>query len=695
MKSKTLHSALLIAITLIGVIPLSAQDFRLQVAPGLLIPLEMLTPEQEDAPFGLGGGTALLVNTDILGFLAPYAGAELNILSPGNTDIEGSMSLISAGAGIGLYAYPIPRLKLAASAGPIIYVGTWTQGVESEMIGNLGWRAAAEAGYRISPGLTISAGAGWVDYRTQASSFYQGLALSLVADISFSSGSGSGKASLSNAEAVPVYPISAKDYLSTQFGTLTIQNGESAEIRKVEVWFQAEPYTSAPILCGSIPVLRKGASAQVPLIAAFSEQVIGVTDILRTNGEVEIVYELLGERRSARTETAISIMHRNALTWQDPRILAAFISPNDPAVLDASKFIAGIVRSNFQSDIDSNLQYAVGLYEGFRLAGIAWAADPQTPYKSTHINQTAIDYVQYPHQTIAYRSGDSDDLAILYTAALESVGVPTAFIPLQNEVLTAVKMSSTEAATRSMFADSANFIFRDGEAWIPLKMSMIREGFLRAWSEASTMLAGSTEAEIAAAFIPVSDAWLRYPPVSVPDVDAATRKPDQTQVQTAFNGVVSLVISREVIPRADRMRATFGASGGSGRQRNSLGILYARYGLYREALAEFQAAAALGEGRAAVNIGNVAFLLKDFETAAAWYEKALQSAPNEIAPIIGLARTYYELDMYDKADQFFKQATSLQPQLAERYGYLSARLSGSVSRASAAMDRLGDAMWDE
>ena len=120
-----------------------------------------------------------------------------------------------------------------------------------------------------------------------------------------------------------------------------------------------------------------------------------------------------------------------------------------------------------------------------------------------------------------------------------------------------------------------------------------------------------------------------------------------------------------------------------------------RSGLYTEALAEFQAAAALGYEATTINIGNIAFLMGDYETASAWFEKAMENNPSNAGAVIGLARSYYELDRYEEADTMFRRAVLLLPDLAERYGYLSARLSGSASRASAVMERSGDMMWDE
>lgn len=686
MKHHFLH---LVVCTLLvaGRLGLSAQDFRLQLIPELAIPLT------ETEIFGIGGGGNLSVSTDIFGFLAPYVQAGVSVLPTIAKSLDSSLSMFSAGTGLGLYMFPLPRLKLAASIGGGIYVASWPVENEVVMSGNLNWRAAAEAGFRVSPTFNISAAASYTDYRTETSSFLKGLGVALMVDIALNAGGGEGRVILQEASSVPVFPIFARDYQTQQFGSISIRNAESAEIRNVEIWFQAEPYTATPILCATIRQIPKGKNASAPLLAAFSEQILTITDTLRINGEIRIVYEFLGEKRMASNETTISILHRNALSWQNPQALAAFVSPNDPAVLDSSKFIAGVVRSNIQADLDSNLQYAVGLLEGFRLGGIAWAADPQTPYKATRADSTRTDYVQYPHQTIAYRSGDSDDLAVLYAAALESIGVPAGLIPLQDEVLVAFRMSSNENTTKAMFTDGGNFIFTGGEAWVPLRIANLRDGFLRAWNEGARLIQENPHG--AGAFYRLTDAWKGFPPASIPGINPSTRKPVEAQVQTAFNNVISLVVAREVVPRADRIRASFGPGGGTGRQRNSLGILYARYGMYREALAEFQAAAALGEQRASINIGNIAFLLRDFETAAAWFELAVKSIPNDVAPLIGLARTYYELDMYDKADELFRKAVSLQPSLSDRYSYLSARLTGSVARASAAMDRIGDMMWEE
>lgn len=691
-KSVVLTVAVCLLFFSLSVGRVESQDVRVSVSPDVLVPLS-------DAElFGIGGGGTLAMDVELWNFFAPYAGFDVRYILPVTSELENPLFLATGGGGLGVFAYPLSRLRVGLSGGSGVYYGAYTT-PDGDVIptGNVFWKAGLDAGYRISPDLTISAGARYIDLLNRTASgigsFYRGISISLVAQIGFSSGTSEGQIVLRSAEARDVFPVVSAGYAKDPFGTVTIRNAESAEIRNVEVWFNAEGYTSGPVLCGRVAYLPKGADATAPLLASFSDQVMAVTENVRVRGEIRIDYLLLGEPRSASIETTMTILNRNALAWTDPRKLSSFASSTDPAVLDVGKFMAGVVRAKARTEIDSNLQYALGMFEGLRLAGISYSPDPQTPYSAMNKKSSGTDYIQFPFQTIAYRSGDSDDLAVLYASALESVGVPSALIPLDGEVLAAFRMSKDESATRSSFSEAGDFIFIDGQAWVPVRVSLLREGFLRAWSEGATAVRQNADARDK--FYTLEQAWRQYPPVGVPGIDPVTKKPSEEQVRTAFDTAISLVVDKEVGPRADKMRSSFGSGGGNGRQRNSLGVLYARYGLYTEALTEFQAAAKLGYDKAAVNIGNVAFLIGDHETAAAWFRKAVDANPSDVAAIIGLARSLYELDLYAEADLLFKRASDLVPELAKQYGYLSASLTGTTARASAVVERGGGMIWDE
>ncbi len=643
--------------------------------------------------FGLGGGFSAKASLEYLGFLAPYAGLDVHFVAPAASSLDRTITLASAGAGLGFFLHPLPRLRVGAAAGGGVYMGSYSGGVETARTGNVFWKLGMDAGYRITPRLTVSGEASYVDMMSAGGSFFRGLSVSAAVKFGLSTKGIAGKAVLEFADSAPVFPVLARKYGDSPFGTLVIRNAESAEIRNVEIRFEAEGYSSGPAVCARIPYLRKGATAEAVLLAGFSDQVMTVAENVKVPGRIIIVYELLGEKRQAAAETTISILNRNALTWEDPAILASFASPNDPAVLDSSKYLAGIVRSRARVEIDSQLQYGLGLFEGLRLSGIAWAADPQTPYARMRGDGKGLDYVQYPYQTLAYRGGDSDDIAVLLASELESVGIPAALIPLEQEVLAAFRLSRDEAEIRRALPDAGDFLFAGGEAWVPLRVTLFRDGFLRAWSEGAALIRENPAAR--ESFFRVAEAWRRYPPVGVPGISPVTRKPSEEQVRSAFESTIALVVAKEIGPREKALRAAFGPEGGTGKQHNSLGVLYARYGLYAEALAEFKAAEARGFLGASVNLGNVAYLLGDFTAAAAWFEKSAAERPGHLASIIGLARALYELDRFEEADSFFQKAVELDPKTAETYGYLSARISGSSARASAAADRGGSMVWDE
>lgn len=669
-----------------------SQDLRIRVSPEFLYSFNDSVQGGIGA-FGHGAGATLGVDTDAFRFVTPYGGVSARFISPPTSALDASLFLASGGTGVRFFAFPIPRLKVSGSIGGGAYVGSYSSGSESVLTGNMFWEIGGQAGFRVTPSLTIIGGVSYLDLRTETDTFYNGLSFSVGADIGLGMGSVLGRATIEEAESTPVLPILSADYARQAFGSLTIKNAETAEMRDIEVWFEVDGYTSGPLLCGSVAYLPKRGVATVPLVAGFSDAVMDVTEDLRVSGQVRIVYDLLGEERVSTAETTVTILHRNSLQWTEERMLAAFVSPNDPAVLELSKYMAGIVRANALSEIDPNLQYALGLFEGFRLLGLSWGPDPQTPFVQTHASPDAIDYVQYPYQTLAYRGGDSDDLAVVYAAALESIGVPSALIVTSDEVLVAFQMSRNAEATRGMFLNADDFLFIDDHAWVPVRMSMLREGFLQAWNGGAGVAAA--DAAFGDRLFTVADAWASYPPPGVPDVSADTEKPGEAQLVNAFSNVVNLVVLREVTPRVAALRESFGEDGGNGRQRNFLGITYARYGMYQEALTEFQAALELGYGRATVNTGNVAYLLGDYEAAVQWYTTAVERSPDDSLALIGLARALYELDRFDEADEYFQMATDVQPSLGDRYSYLSARLTGSEARASAATERSGDMLWNE
>jgi hypothetical protein len=134
---------------------------------------------------------------------------------------------------------------------------------------------------------------------------------------------------------------------------------------------------------------------------------------------------------------------------------------------------------------------------------MGYVVDPGTPYAALSEQKNAVDYLQFPSQSIVYKAGDCDDLSILYAALLEAVGIKTAFI-------TAPELSPGEAS--KLFFEEGDLIFHNEETWIPIEITLVREGFLKSWQIGAKQWR-ETSRSGTAAFFPVHEAWEIYEPI--------------------------------------------------------------------------------------------------------------------------------------------------------------------------------------
>ena len=131
------------------------------------------------------------------------------------------------------------------------------------------------------------------------------------------------------------------------------------------------------------------------------------------------------------------------------------------------------------------------------------------------------------------------------------------------------------------------------------------------------------------------------------------------------------------------------------RARNKLGTLYARYGLYEKAAAEFEKVV---EQRdffpALVNLGNIYYLDGDLEGALETYKRAAAIRPDNANLQLGIARVNHDLEQYEKTATAFSMVKQLDPALAERFSYLD--LQGEASSRAADITQLkGVMVWEE
>ncbi len=646
---------------------------------------ELLLPLGDSASvYGLGGGARLSGELSLFGGFAPYVALAFNAVPTKGAE---TMNLSAATGGIAWRTFVGDRFGAGLRAGGGAFLSAYREASAWS------WKAGGgpELSFRLSPSMSLRAGASYEYLAGSAGPFYTGVGAYVGATLDLSGFSTRAALSVDKFALDPVFPVFYAYYDKNAFGKLELVNGQDGTIRDVKVSFAVKQYMAEPKTCATFPAIPRGGRVEVPLYALFSEDVLKLTESTKASVEVIVDFTFLGQQKRATFSETARINHRNAMTWDDDRRAAAFVSAKDPAVLRYSKFAAGVIRdSGAPTGVDQNLRMAMGLFEGLKLYGVNYVVDPTTPYTELSASESAVDFLQYPYQTLVYKGGDCDDLSIMFAATLESVGIPSAFITVPGHIYAAFALSSTEAEAKRDFAFQDELVYANGKVWAPVEITLLGEGFVKAWQFGAREW---KEAGDKAVLIPVGEAWKTYEPVGIPGEDTRILLPEAKDLKTAFLQRLDDYIARELKSGADAIKAKIAATG-EARHVNALGVLYARYGKYDLAKAEFEKAARTGSVAALCNLGNVYFLERNYRLAADYYRRAFEAKSDNKAALLGYARANYELGDYAKAREASGALGKLDPSLAAQYAYVNSASAGA-GRAAAAGENADKALWDQ
>ena len=609
---------------------LSAIDFNFRPRVFAFFPSGGVASAGGNAMFSAGGGGDLGFEVDMSNVLPNplgigYAlGVEGGLLLCGVKG-EGDKSAViySAGGGLGLFYFPLSRLFTRIDG----TIGAYIPGFDGKT-GNTGlyWRGGGEIGFRFTPGFTIAANAGWRQFSADGGTFNSGLYAGLTAQLSFQTEKGVNRetveAALDQYEAV--YPAFMQLYQSNAVGSLVIRNNENAEIRDVRVSFRASGYTASEFPCGTISFIARGSSSGMPLLADFSQEILRFTDKGRILGEVIIRYRFLGREKEAVRSVILATNNRNMVTEGDAAALAAFISPTSPETVDYAKFIAGLARGDRRVGHNQNFQYAIWLLEGLRAGGVILG--------STYAGKTE---AQFPAETLSYRSGNARDLALLFAGCLESVGIPAAFVKMENDFLVAVSLNVNTSAAETLFYGTGKILAINGRVWLPLSMAAFNEGFTAAWTRGVKVLDETFKAGKNADFIMVEEAWAVYPPAPLPEQGGRAVRTDANAAAKEVNRVMQQYVAGEIQPILNQVQTRVAANSTAALY-NRLGIVLVRSGRIPEGKANYEKAAGMGSVPAMTNRGNLALIERDFATAERWFRQALSKDSKNSAALRGL-----------------------------------------------------------
>jgi hypothetical protein len=492
-----------------------------------------------------------------------------------------------------------------------------------------------------------------------------------------------------------VFPVFYRYYNEAPIGAIEIENVTGRGIENVEILVNIPAFMDLPQRQLQLREFPAGAIQAVDLRILFNNNLLEVTEGTQVAAQFIVRYDYLGTRYQYEVNTILEVANRNAMTWDDDRKAASFVTARDPVILSFAKSASAVSRTPAAASFPPALTGAMAVFQSLADFGIDYAVDPSSSYEALSETDQQIDFLQFPVQTLEYQAGDCDDLSILYAAMLEAVGIETAFVTIPGHIYLAVNSGVPDNQAERVFPDDRPLIFHDGSAWIPVEVTLLDEGFLRAW-EIGGRNWNSYAADGSAALLPIAEAWETYAPVGF---DTGLRgnivQPDRDELKQVFTDELDRY-RREVIDLESRpILAAIEDRGPGYRLYMRLAVVYARYGEYAAGREYIETALQYGETPAAyINLGNISLLEGDYRGAMAEYREAYALDAENPVLLKNLSIAALESGDADAAGRYFAELENIDPETAASISYVLDS-SGDGTRASEAGNLYSLVTWEE
>jgi tetratricopeptide (TPR) repeat protein len=567
------------------------------------------------------------------------------------TKVDTSVSGFDFGAGIGLNVNIASRFLLG-----FVVRGGYNYSFVHDGSGNSSWLpllfCGLDLGLKLAPSFSLNAQVGYKKY------------FGLVSNLTFSVGMGF-HINLRKEKAFEFYKLDTEKILPAQLyyhnsnpiGKLIIRNTGEKEIEGLEIKLNTQDYMDKPLVWEVQKKIESRGSAEIDLYAQFNEDALTVTEKTKVKMEISLKYRYKQQWIRQKFYGDLLFYSKNRFIQDDIHKLALFVTPHDSSIRTFALISIAIADLNEYEFISPNLIKAMLIYSALSSSSIEFKIDT---------NQGEQDFINFPHETLANRQGNMEELGLLFCSLLEASGIETAIIPLPDKILFAFSLGVE--STEEFVSHPEKLIFYKRRAWVPLVITGFDKSFLSAWLSG---IEESYSVDIENVLFTISEAQSIYIPAEPQFPDIKIQYPDAYDVFTAYNEYLKEYIYWEVKPRVDKLLTGFTENEENHCLLNKIGVLYARYGLYDEALSYFDTILLEDEYvPALMNSGHVYFIRGGYKKALSFYERAYIMAPSEPLVILSVAKLNYATGNYSSAQEAYLKLDSLDPELASQYSYL-------------------------
>ena len=491
-----------------------------------------------------------------------------------------------------------------------------------------------------------------------------------------------------------VYPVFYKFYDDHPIGSAYIHNWEKSAIQNVKLTFLVKEYMDDAKEVDGPDRIDAGKDASIDLYALFKKDVLNNTEDTKVSAAITLSYVQNGKPVTSKSVQTLTILKRNALTWDDDRKAAAFVSPNDPTAVKFAKNVASIVNGKGNTSVLQNIRLATAIHDALTLYGLTYTSDPVATLNSD--NKT-VDYIQFPAQTLDYRGGKCSDFSALYSSMFEAVGLETAFITIPGHIYMAFALGLSAEDARASFLHRDDLIIKDNKVWMPIEITLREGGFVKAWQLGAKEWRENLVKDQAKLY-PVHDAWKVYAPVGFASAASDVKLPSDAKIVKAFSDDLVAYVQGEMGDQERQLKAAVASASGQAaksKAQNSLAVLHSRFGLYDSAMQEFQQILAKDEYLPAlVNVGNIYFMQAEYDKALEFYNRASKKAPNNATVLLCVARANHALENYSIAKSAYAKLQQVNADLAAQFSYLDLR-GDEATRAADASGVRGTVVWSQ
>ena len=234
----------------------------------------------------------------------------------------------------------------------------------------------------------------------------------------------------------------------------------------------------------------------------------------------------------------------------------------------------------------------------------------------------------------------------------------------------------------------------DGELWVPVEMTMVgTSDFLTAWRRGIEQFSALEDRPEHRQIIFTARAQEVFRPVGLRESDLGLQYGSSRRIVDQFESCQKRLVD-QILEGQTRLAQ----EQNNKEAYNRLGIVCAQYRRYPEAQRAFNTSLALDRNYLSpqINLANVMFLKQDYEDALRVYHEVeerlrgggLESSTFFASTLLNISRTYYELENYEKAEQYYERAVARDPSLSQQYAYLSRKEEGERGASAEGSGRI-------